>query len=191
MALTPTTKPPVVRADGYKTGYHAIERMVRTDLLGYQTMSIAAPAAADVAKAYLSKGVIKDALGTDATADVITSGVPVILQGNTVAFILNDTYPSETVEAIISADAPQGIWVLIDASDASNILNGGAAYMIPTATATKGGMVTSQATSGGGSPTSYIPCGRFLMDGADADVVASASSGQRPVGSWVKIQLYS
>lgn len=171
----------IERHSSFKVGYHALELQLETGD-NFEVMDAPYPAAADLPKAYVSKGQFTDLNGANPALKVICGGVPFTLGGFPVVTIL-DQVESATKMGVISSTGPAGIWLKFDNTDAANVAKGAKLYMIPDATATTGGLLTTQASGN-------IAFGRCLISAAEyaAEIVSTAAVNVRPIGYWVKVQ---
>lgn len=163
-----------------KVGKCAFELQNRTGF-DYQVQPIAAPAVSALPTAYATIGTFKDYGGVDPSVDVIASGVPFTVNGMTYV-TFRDAEASEAGASAITACGPQGMYLLVDPADASNVSKGKPAYMIPDATATTGGCLTT-APNG----TTNTKFGRFLADAAD-NIVGTGAVNGLPSGTWALVQ---
>lgn len=171
------------RHDSYKVGKNAIERILKSGINDYRTIKVTLPAVASLPTSQATTGVFKDSLGPDPTVDVIASGTPLFIN-DIVVWTVNDGYVGDSVEGVVTAPPDHGIVVEIDPADAANVATGKKAYIIPAATATTGGLVTTDDDTGTNTLIGYF------IDPASANVaVTTAGRGTLPVGTFAKIAL--
>lgn len=147
----------------------------------YQVQPVPTIAYADLPKAYASIGTFTDAHGPDITVNIIAGGVPFTVNGMPYV-TFRDSEAEEDGSSAITCTGPQGIYLLVDPADASNVAKGKPAYMIPDATASTGGCLTT-APNG----TTNKKFGRFLADASD-NITGDNSVNGFPSGTWALVQ---
>lgn len=145
----------------------------------YVVANVDTPAHADVPVAYQTIGRFTDLVGPDPTINVVASGVPFSVNGMPYV-TFRDSEADAAGATAVSATGARGLWLLIDPADEANIAAGKPAYMIPDATASTGGCLTT-APNG----TTNMKFGRFLSDEVKT---ATGERNALATGKWAFVQ---